>query len=85
MKALLCAVALSLAAAALPPAAHADSTTCTATASDKKLAGAARTSFMKKCEADAKARCDATAGDKKLAGAAKASFGKKCLSDAVGS
>ena len=56
-----------------------------ATVSDKKLAGAAKTSFMKKCETDAKASCDAAAADKKLAGAAKASFTKKCISDAVGS
>jgi hypothetical protein len=56
-----------------------------ATVSEKKLAGAAKTSFMKKCETDAKAGCDAAAADKKLAGAAKTSFTKKCLSDAVGS
>ncbi|KWT98609.1 MULTISPECIES: PsiF family protein [unclassified Variovorax] len=58
--------------------------TCNATVAEKKLAGAARTSFMKKCEADAKAACDAQAAEKKLAGAAKTSFAKKCMSDAVG-
>ena len=57
---------------------------CKAQATDKKLAGAALTSFMKKCESDAATACDTAASDKKLAGAAKASFTKKCVSDAVG-
>jgi hypothetical protein len=60
------------------------SANCTSNASDKKLAGAAKNSFMMKCEKDAQTTCDATAQDKKLAGAAKASFTKKCVSDAVG-
>ena len=59
--------------------------TCKSQASDKKLAGAAMNSFMKKCETDAQKSCDTQAGDKKLAGAAKASFTKKCVGDAVGS
>ena len=59
--------------------------TCTATATEKKLAGAAKSSFMKKCEADAQAKCEAAAGEKKLAGAAKNSHVKKCMSEAVGS
>ena len=62
----------------------AQSPTCKAQAGDKKLAGAALTSFMKKCESDAQKSCDAQAADKKLAGAAKTSFAKKCLADAVG-
>jgi hypothetical protein len=57
---------------------------CMAQATDKKLAGAAKTSFMKKCETDAKAACDGQAADKKLAGAAKMSFTKKCVADATG-
>jgi hypothetical protein len=61
-----------------------DQPTCASQASDKKLAGAAKTSFMKKCQADALTACTATAGDKKLAGAAKSSFVKKCQSDAAG-
>jgi predicted metal-binding protein len=51
----------------------------------KKLAGAAKASFLKKCEADAKPSCEARAVDKngkKLAGAAKASFLKKCEAEA---
>jgi len=58
---------------------------CTATAGEKKLAGAAKNSFMKKCEADAQARCEQSAADKKLAGAAKTGHVKKCVADAVGS
>ncbi|NLH79729.1 MAG: hypothetical protein GX458_02640 [Phyllobacteriaceae bacterium] len=68
----------------LVTAAHAADPTCRAQATDKKLAGAALTSFMKKCETDATKTCDAAAADKKLAGAAKTSFSKKCVSDAVG-
>ena len=58
--------------------------TCKSQASDKKLAGAALTSFMKKCETDAGTACDTAAADKKLAGAAKTSFTKKCVTDAIG-
>ena len=59
-------------------------TSCKAQAGEKKLAGAAQNSFMKKCETDAKSACDKEAVDKKLAGAAKTSFTKKCVTDAVG-
>ncbi|MBA4175887.1 MAG: hypothetical protein C0505_04915 [Leptothrix sp. (in: Bacteria)] len=66
---------------------------CEAKAVDKNgkaLAGAAKTSFMKKCEAGAGAgaggsACAAKAVDKNgkaLAGAAKTSFMKKCEADA---
>jgi hypothetical protein len=58
---------------------------CTVESSAKKLAGAAKASFMKKCEGDAKASCDKEAATKKLAGAAKTSFTTKCVKDAVGS
>ena len=58
--------------------------TCKAQATEKKLAGAALNSFMKKCESDAQKSCDTSAASKKLAGAAKASFTKKCVTDAVG-
>ncbi len=83
-KAFVLAAGLGLfAAASLPGLAYAD--TCAATAASKKLAGAAMTSFMKKCQSDAAKTCDASAADKKLAGAAKASFTKKCVADATGS
>ena len=58
---------------------------CTAEATTKKLAGAAQTSFMKKCQTDAATACDAAAADRKLSGAAKTSFTKKCVADSVGS
>lgn len=58
---------------------------CKAQATEKKLAGAALNSFMKKCQTDASKACDTQAADKKLAGAAKSSFTKKCVNDAVGS
>jgi hypothetical protein len=76
-------VAAVLAASAM--AAQAADMSCTANAAEKKLAGAAKTSFMKKCEKDATAACEAAAAEKKLAGAAKNSFTKKCVKDAVGS
>jgi hypothetical protein len=82
MRRLFAAVAL---AGLFAVTAHAQTTvTCKATATEKKLAGAALTSFMKKCEKDAAAACTKSATDKKLAGAAKASNVKKCTSDAVG-
>lgn len=36
----------------------ADDATCNATATEKKLAGAAKASFLKKWEKDAKANCE---------------------------
>jgi len=71
------AAALVLAAFALPALAE---NACDAQAADKKLAGAAKTSFLKKCNTDS---CNAQAADKHLAGAAKASFTKKCVRDAA--
>ena len=61
---------------------------CDAQAAEKKLAGAAKNSFLKKCNKDTMAAnpaakaCDAKAAEKKLAGAAKNSFVKKCVADA---
>ncbi|MDP3082528.1 MAG: hypothetical protein Q8N44_02380 [Rubrivivax sp.] len=80
---------LLLTAAAFAPSAFAATATCDAQASEKKLAGAAKTSFLKKCETDAAAAdpakvCEAQAAEKKLAGAAKNSFVKKCTTDAGG-
>ena len=64
--------------------AFASESTCKSQAGDKKLAGAALTSFMKKCETDATKACETSATEKKLAGAAKTSFTNKCVSDSVG-
>ena len=57
---------------------------CKEKAAKQKLAGAALTSFMGKCEREAQTACDTKAGAQKLAGAAKNSFTKKCLTEAVG-
>ena len=76
------ALALMFAALGLSGALAADS--CKTQASEKKLAGAALNSFMKKCESDAASMCDTQAADKKLSGAAKDSFTKKCVKDATG-
>lgn len=80
MKRLVFTLALLFSAAAV----HAAGPTCTMSAAEKKLAGAAKTSFMTKCQNDAAAACDAQAAERKLAGAAKNSFVKKCVTDAVG-
>jgi len=58
--------------------------TCTSRATEKKLAGAAKTSFMKKCEKDARAACEVDDISKKTNGAAKEAHIKKCVKDAVG-
>ena len=84
MKSLLVAVAITLCAST---AAFAANPSCEAQAADKKLAGAAKSSFVKKCDKDATeaatATCNAQATEKKLAGAAKTSFTKKCVKDAT--
>ena len=64
--------------------AWAEGPTCLATADGKKLAGAARTSFLTKCERDATTLCETTATERKLHGAARTSFTRKCVKDAVG-
>ena len=75
---------LLVAALALAGSAFAQDATCTASATEKKLTGAAKNSFLKKCEKDAAAKCEVASKEKKLAGAAKSSFNKKCVKDAVG-
>ena len=57
---------------------------CKEQAAEKRLAGAALTSFMGKCQRDAQTSCNTSATEKKLAGAAKTSFTNKCVTDAVG-
>ena len=78
--------------AAAAPAAASDCASKAIGSNGKPLAGAAKASFMKKCEADAKGGAAGTAcadkavdkNGKPLAGAAKASFMKKCEADAKG-
>lgn len=79
----------SVALITMSPSAFAS--TCDGQAAEKKLAGAAKNSFVQKCEKDAAAAlaaatssCEAQATEKKLAGAAKSSFTKKCIKDATG-
>ena len=72
-------VALALGIAGVPALAYADDA-CMTSAMDKKLAGAAKTSFMTKCE---RTSCESQASDKKLHGAAMTSFVKKCTKDAM--
>lgn len=70
---------LALCLAGAPTLAFAEDA-CMTQSMDKKLAGAAKTSFLKKCERTA---CEGQAADKKLYGAAKTSFVKKCAADAL--
>ena len=92
MKHLLIACALVLAGFSMT--AQATEPSCEAKAAEKKLAGAAKASFLKKCEREAgtatasstpaaPSACETQAAEKKLAGAAKASFIKKCAADAT--
>ena len=85
MRALIASISLAL----LSTLAHAGEA-CEAKAMDKNgkpLAGAAKASFIKKCEKEAGgAACAAKAVDKNgkpLAGAAKNSFMKKCEKEAA--
>jgi hypothetical protein len=81
MKAIVLAIAVSsfciTGALAQAPAPQ----SCDVQATSKHLAGAAKTSFMKKCKADACATKAVGSNGKPLAGAAKASFMKKCESE----
>ncbi|MGB8278446.1 MAG: hypothetical protein WCF20_11025 [Methylovirgula sp.] len=67
-------IALALMLTAFAGSAYADSPSCKTQAAGKKLAGAALSSFMKKCATDT---CNAAAAD-------KTSFVKKCVSDTLG-
>ncbi len=84
MKSLLVAIAITLFASTTAFAAN---PSCEAQAAEKKLAGAAKSSFIKKCDKDATeaatTACTTQATEKKLAGAAKSSFVKKCVKDAT--
>jgi hypothetical protein len=71
--------ALAFAVVGAPTLAFADDA-CMTQATDKKLAGAAKTSFLTKCE---RTSCEGQAKDKNLHGAAMTSFVKKCTKDAM--
>ena len=70
---------IALALIAFVSFANAADSACMTAAKEKKLSGAARNSFVKKCEADAKAKCEIAAAEKKLSGAAKNSSVTKCV------
>jgi hypothetical protein len=72
-------VALALGIAGAPALAYAQDA-CTTQATNKKLNGAAKTSFLTKCE---RTGCESQAKDKKLHGAAMTSFVKKCTKDSM--
>ena len=74
----LCTLVLLAAATSLTFAAD---SACMTAAKEKKLFGAAQSSFVKKCEADVNAKCELDSKDKKLAGAAKTSHMKKCVAE----
>lgn len=82
-------VILGLSALLAGPALAANAV-CEKSAADKRLAGAAKTAHIKKCEREAaeaavpaSAVCEKSAADKKLAGAAKTSHLRKCMADAA--
>lgn len=57
---------------------------CETKAAEKKLNGAAKNSFVKKCEKNARAVCENDDISKKTSGAAKEAHIKKCLKDNLG-
>lgn len=57
---------------------------CKGQADAKNLHGAAQTSFLAKCEKDARSKCSSDAKAKGLHGAAETSFTTKCVKDATG-
>lgn len=80
MKRLLFALLISSFAAGSAMAASCDS--MAVSKEGKPLSGAAKTSFVKKCKADACAGKAVSKDGKPLSGAAKDSFLKKCEKDA---
>jgi hypothetical protein len=78
------AVVATVALASLAAVGPSFAQSCKEKAAKQKLAGAALTSFMGKCEREAQEACDTKAGAQKLAGAAKSSFTKKCVTDSIG-
>ncbi len=60
--------------------AFASDSACMTTAAQKKLAGAAKNAFIRKCQRE---NCETMSQEKKLAGAAKNSFTKKCVAEGL--
>lgn len=57
---------------------------CNEAASERKLSGGAKQSFLKSCEAEARAACAAKMKEENLSAAGKATFEKRCLRQAMG-
>jgi hypothetical protein len=81
----------TITAVSIPQDATSDCASKAVSKTGKPLAGAAKTSFIKKCEADAKGAAGSGCAEKAvskdgkpLAGAAKTSFMKKCEADLKG-
>ncbi len=79
MRSIVLAAVLSLVFAG-----SASALSCKANSDARKLSGAARTSYMTKCEKDVTTACEADSVAKKLSGAAKTSHMKKCVAEGVG-
>lgn len=78
-------IAAVLVAAATSSIAATPSLECTRLADEKRLTGAAKASYLRKCEADADGgvlgACQRAAETKKLAGAARNGHIKRCLAE----
>ncbi len=57
---------------------------CRSQTDAKNLHGAAQTTFLTKCEKDARSKCNSDAKAKGLHGAAETSFTTRCVKDATG-
>ena len=68
-------VVLSL---AFTTAALAASAVCTTAAAEKKLTGATKTAFLKKCEVDAKAKIELVSKQKNFSVAPTSTFAHQC-------
>jgi hypothetical protein len=85
MKRLILAVlVLAVLVSSFAASAYAQGPTCKAQADEQKFTGAARKTFMDKCEKDANKSCGIAATEKKLKAAARTAFTKKCVTDSLG-
>ena len=74
------AILLALLSALLFQPAFAADNACLTAAAEKKLSGAAKNSFVRKCVRDT---CERETAARRLAGAAKNSFARKCVADGL--
>ena len=77
-------IIVSLAAVLLMMSNSHGESSCKATSIEKKLSGAAKNSFMKKCEKDAQVMCASDEISQRTRGAAKKAHIIRCVKDAVG-